>query len=150
MDEIPNNILLGQPSLGRRGVHSLSCYEVLVLVWGYYHGQLWPEDGSGMLLLWLLAPQLSSNNVEPTKATGIIIKGDDLNPRIGNDTRIDLVGETKKFSLQEYWGLIKVSVGEEGEHNRQSPIWQCQPFRMDSGEPCKDWPKDNLPHVIHI
>ncbi|KOM43494.1 hypothetical protein LR48_Vigan05g109800 [Vigna angularis] len=78
-------------------------------IYGYYDIPLRPKDGSRLLHRKLANPRslLSTNNVEREKAANTIIRGD-VDPIIGNDTWIELVGETKNFTLREDRDFIRV------------------------------------------
>jgi len=65
--------------------------------------------------------QLSAYNIERASVIGATIEGEDLDPRVGNIIRIQLVGETNLFPLQEGQGLrIGITIsGEEEKCVRQ-------------------------------
>lgn len=69
-----------------------------------------------MTSLLLLFPLLNTNTIKRTKLTKAIV-GEDLDPWVGNDARIEPVGETRHFALAYEQGMkIGMMVREEREY----------------------------------
>jgi len=71
-----------------------------------------------MASLKLPQPPLTTHNIETTPE-GALLAGDELDPKINSDSRVELVGETRRFPLAQPERFLQIGTSLQGQHAQQ-------------------------------
>ena len=117
------NVLLGRPSLNAIG--AIVSTPHLAMKFPSPSGDILTVHGDQkaarecyMASLKLPQPLLTAQNIETTPE-GALLVGDELDPRINSDSRMEPVGEVRQFPLTRPDRFLQVGTSHQGEHAQQ-------------------------------